>query len=142
MVPSVLVVLEALPLTANGKLDRKALPAPDAIASAEEYVAPRTPVEEVLAGIYGEVLKLEQVSINDNFFELGGHSLLATRLVSKIREAFQIELPLRRVFETPTVAGLAVTVEDQLYAEVAAMSEEDAAAWSLPETAGEEHITL
>ena len=111
MVPSALVVLEALPLTANGKLDRKALPMPEGSSSAEEYVAPRTPVEEVLAGIYGEVLKLGRVGVEENFFELGGHSLLATRLLSKIREAFQIELPLRRVFESPTVAMMAAAIE-------------------------------
>ena len=116
MVPRAFVLLAALPLTPNGKLDRKALPAPDELVSGSgaEYVGPRTPVEAVLAGIYGEVLGLAQVSIEENFFELGGHSLLATRLISKIREAFQVEILLRTVFESPTVAAMAVAIESAL----------------------------
>ena len=113
MVPSAFVVIDALPLTPNGKVDRLALPAPQWSRQqlASEYVAPRTPVEEVLAGIWSQVLRIEKVGVHDNFFDLGGHSLLATQLVSRVREAFEIELPLRNVFESPTVATLAEHVE-------------------------------
>jgi SAM-dependent methyltransferase/acyl carrier protein len=110
MVPSAWVLLEELPLTANGKVDRRSLPEPGQQSEerVERYVAPRTAAEAELARLWGEVLGVEQVGVHDNFFtELGGHSLLATQLVSRIRDHFQIELPLRRVFEAPTVAGLA-----------------------------------
>ncbi len=112
MVPSALVVLDALPLTANGKLDRRALPAPEYGTSAERYVAPRTPVEDVLAGIWAELLQAERVGVEASFFELGGHSLLATRVVSRVREVFAVELPLSALFEGPTVAALAGRVEE------------------------------
>jgi len=111
MVPSAFVVLEVLPLTPNGKVDRKALPAPEGRPEIAEYVAPRTPTEEVLAGIWSEVLRVERVGVHDNFFELGGHSLLAMRLVARVRDEFKIELPLRALFETPSAGALATRVE-------------------------------
>jgi amino acid adenylation domain-containing protein len=116
MVPAAIVVLESLPLSPNGKLDRRALPPPDRTepADREDYVAPRTPVEEMLAGIWATVLRLERVGIQDNFFALGGHSLLATQVVSRVRTAIGIELPLRALFEDPTVADLATRVGAEL----------------------------
>jgi acyl carrier protein len=115
MVPSAFVFLDSLPLTPNGKLDRKRLPAPDHSRPeiVDAFAAPRTPIEEILANIWAEVLKLDQVGIHDNFFELGGHSLLATQVVSRIRSKFAVDLPLRNIFEAPTIAALAPRVQPQ-----------------------------
>ena len=101
MVPAHFVLLEQLPLTPNGKIDRKALPAPDMTRSEAGYVAPRTPTEETLAGIWAEVLKLDRVGIHDNFFELGGHSLLAITLIERMRRA-NLSADVRSLFATPT----------------------------------------
>jgi amino acid adenylation domain-containing protein len=113
MVPAVFVLLDTFPLTANGKVNRHALPTPDSRRPEpdETFVACRTPTEELLAEIWAQVLGVERVGIYDDFFQLGGHSLLATQVVSRIREAFQVEMPLRRLFEAPTVAGLAESVD-------------------------------
>ncbi|MBN8471529.1 non-ribosomal peptide synthase/polyketide synthase [Corallococcus exiguus] len=112
MVPSAFVFLDALPLTPNGKVDRNALPIPDVSASTSDYVAPRTPTEELLAPLWAEVLRLPRVGSQDHFFDLGGHSLLATQLVARVRAAFSVELPLRSVFEAPSLTGLARRIDD------------------------------
>jgi amino acid adenylation domain-containing protein len=116
MIPNAFVLIKALPLTPNGKVDRRALPAPDSFHNHQEdkFVAPRTPTEAKLAAIWAEVLGLKQVGINDNFFELGGHSLLATQIISRIRQAFAIGLPLRHLFEAPTIASLSELIETAL----------------------------
>jgi amino acid adenylation domain-containing protein len=114
MVPSACVVLDALPLTPNGKVDRKALPAPAAQPHAEDdatYTVPSGAVEELLAGVWAEVLGVEGVGAHDNFFDIGGHSLLATRVVSRVRTLFDVELPLRSIFEAQTLAELAAVID-------------------------------
>jgi acyl carrier protein len=113
MVPAAFVMLATMPMTVNGKIDRRALPAPDESRPdlAESFAAPRNTTEEILAGIWAGVLGLERVGVRDSFFDLGGHSLLATQVISRVREAFHAELPLRALFEGPTVAQLALVVE-------------------------------
>ncbi len=115
MVPGQLVVLEALPLTPNGKVDRKALPAPEQAmsdrAGQPQVVAPRTPTEAAVAAIWCELLRRPAVGVHDNFFALGGHSLTATQLVSRLRAALAADLPMRSVFERPTVAGQAALID-------------------------------
>ena len=113
MVPAAFAVLSSLPLTPNGKVDRRALPAPEPIKleSAGSYAAPQTATQQVLAKIWMEVLGIKRAGIRDNFFELGGHSLLATQLVSRVRDACGVELPLRSVFEAPTIAELSEIVD-------------------------------
>jgi amino acid adenylation domain-containing protein len=128
MAPSAFVFLDALPLTPNGKVDRRALPAPDQSRPELEpaFVAPRTSAEKTLVGIWAEVLRLEPVGIHDNFFELGGHSLLATQVMSRVRTAFQVELPLRTLFEKPTVAELAEVIEEVIIDELEKLTEDEA----------------
>jgi non-ribosomal peptide synthetase component F len=110
MLPAAFVSLAALPLTANGKLDRRALPAPEGRPAGLAYVAPRNATEAALAAIWAEVLGVEHVGIEDDFFELGGHSLKATRVMSRLREALGVELPLRALFENSNVKNLAAYV--------------------------------
>jgi acyl carrier protein len=111
----VFVRLEEMPLTRNGKVDRKALPAPDESRPEieEEYVAPRNETETVLAAIWSEVLGVDRVGVHDNFFELGGHSLLATQVISRVRDTFRVELLLRNLFDATTVAQLALVIDEQ-----------------------------
>ncbi|MFL5356592.1 amino acid adenylation domain-containing protein [Archangium sp.] len=117
MVPSAFVVLEALPLTPNGKVDRKALPTPDGLRSEQDtFSPPRTPTEELLAGIWAQVLRLEKVGRQDDFFELGGHSLIATQVISRIRETFGVDLPLGELFEATTLAVLAARIDTAVQA--------------------------
>jgi hypothetical protein len=112
MVPATFMLLERLPLGPNGKVDRSALPAPDpGRARQGAYISPRSPIEERLGRLWSEVLGVPHISVYDNFFtELGGHSLLGTQLMSRVRTAFAIDLPLFRLFEAPTIAQLAIHV--------------------------------
>jgi len=111
MVPSAIVVLDALPLTANCKVDRAALPAAPAVAQQAGYVAPRPGAEERLAALFAEVFEVERIGARDDFFDLGGHSLLATRLVARMREEFGVAVALRTVFDRPVLADLAATLD-------------------------------
>ena len=116
MVPSAFVILDTLPLLPNGKVNRRELPAPNnpRFDANRVYVAPRNPVEEELAAMFSEILGVEGIGVEDNFFLMGGHSLLATQAISRIREAFSVQLPLRSIFETPTVAGLAEKIVENI----------------------------
>src|SRR5712671_1935635 len=112
MLPSAFVLLDALPLSPNGKVDRKALPPPDFKGESEKpFVAPHTLTEEKLGGIWREVLGVGRIGVHDNFFELGGHSLTATQVISRIFSVFQIEVPLHDLFDSPTIAGLAERID-------------------------------
>jgi len=127
-IPHQFVSLTALPLTPNGKVNRQALPAPDPNRPdlACEYVAPRTPTEEAIAAIWSELLGTERVGVRDNFFDLGGHSLLATQVLSRLHDTFEVELPLRQVFEARTVAEMAALVEAATLADIEALTDEEA----------------
>jgi acyl carrier protein len=134
MLPSDFVFLKKLPLTPNGKVDRRALPTPDETRAGlqSNFVAPRNQVEKTLTNIWANFLKVGTVGVHDNFFDLGGHSLLATQVVSRMRKEFQLEIPLRSLFESPTVAQLAEKIEaakssetERLLKEIEGLSEED-----------------
>ena len=112
MVPSAFVILESIPLTPNGKIDRRSLLALDEMGvRLLHQVLPRNSSEEMIAAIWKEVLKLEQVGIYDNFFDLGGNSLLATRINSRLRQTFELDLPLRSIFEKPTIVAIAEYIQ-------------------------------
>jgi len=127
MVPAAYVQLQTLPLTANGKLDRRALPTPDADAyTVREYGAPVGELETKLAEIWAEVLKVERVGRRDNFFDLGGHSLLAIQLLNRIRATLSVELSIQTLFKAPNISGLGELVEETLLDQVEQISEEEA----------------
>jgi len=140
MIPSVFLMLDTLPRTPTGKVDRRALPAPDNSRPElhTSFVAPRTPVEKELAKIWANVLSLDQVGIHDNFFDLGGHSLAATRVVSQVIKTFRLEIPLRSLFESPTVEQMATVITEsqakilgeqglqRILSELDSLSDEDA----------------
>ena len=113
MIPAAFVRLESLPLTVNGKVDRRALPAAESVAlvGGASFVAPRTLSEELIAAVWMELLRVPRVSRDDSFFELGGHSLLATQLISRLRDLFAVELTLRTVFDSPVLADVAAAVD-------------------------------
>lgn len=127
MIPSAFVILPVLPVTSNGKVDRAALPAPDATNTLrdEDIVAPRTPTEEHVARIVTTLLNLETESIDENFFMLGGHSLLGTQIIAQVSETFGVNLPLRSLFEAPTIRLLAAEIEERVIAKLDSMSEDE-----------------
>jgi amino acid adenylation domain-containing protein len=127
MIPAAFVTLDAFPLTVNGKVDWRALPAPDHAGMERErdFVAPTTPYEEVLAEVWEEVLRVENIGVHDNFFDLGGHSLLATQIVARVSERFEIELPVRALFEAPTIAEMGPRIEQALDARIAALDPDE-----------------
>ena len=140
LLPSDFVLLKKLPLLPSGKVNKNALPAPEITreAVADEYVAPRTAMEEMIADIWSELLGVERVGVYDNFFELGGHSLLAARIIVRLRDKFAVDVPLRSMFDTPNVADLALAVMERqsemlhlsetnnVLAELQSLSEEEA----------------
>ena len=140
LLPSAFVLFEKMPLMPSGKVNKNALPAPEITrqAVAEAYVAPRTAMEEMIANIWSELLGVTRVGVYDNFFELGGHSLLAARIIVRLRDKFAVDVPLRSMFDTPNVAGLALAVMESqsemlhlsetnnVLAELQSLSEEEA----------------
>jgi acyl carrier protein len=124
MVPNAIVMLERMPLLPNSKINRAALPPPEWGKSAdkEDFVAPRTPTEEAVAEIWKEVLNVDRVSVEDDFFEIGGHSLLATQIITRINQAFDLSVPLRRAFEKRTISEIAVSIEEDLIKEIASLN--------------------
>jgi amino acid adenylation domain-containing protein len=135
MVPGAFVRMEGFPKTATGKIDHRTLPVPEYAAEAG-YVAPRTPMEEVLAEVWAEVLGVDRVGAADDFFALGGHSLLIMRLIARLRSDFGVDLPIRAVFTAPTLAEMAARVEQAIYLEVEAMDDDEAAALAGPQPVG------
>jgi amino acid adenylation domain-containing protein len=133
MVPGAFVAMERLPLTPNGKLDVKALPAPELGAA---WVEPRTLVEQVLAPLWAEVLRVERVGANDDFFQLGGHSLLIMRLIARVQDAFGLELSIRTVFAAPTLEAMAAAIEERIYEDIDGMTDEQAEQLAATHTAG------
>ena len=135
MIPSAFVYLDALPLTSHGKIDRRALPAPDAERPelAEAFIAPRTPAEKSLASIWTKLLGINRIGINDNYFELGGDSLLATQLASQVRSVFEVELPLVELFQHPTLAEMAISIEEAIIEQMDEISDEEAEQLLLPQ---------
>jgi acyl carrier protein len=128
MLPATFVSLQALPVAASGKVNRSALPEPsdENILREETFLSPRTPTEQRVAAIVASLLGLPQVGLNDNFFYLGGNSLFGTQVIARLRDAFQVELPLLTLFDHPTVVDLAGAVERLMVANLDAMSEEEA----------------
>jgi len=139
MIPVAFVVLDHIPLTPNGKVDRRALPAPDSqrIDYGKLFKAPRTTTEEVLSDIWRGVLGLEQVGIEDNFFESGGHSLKATQVLARVREAFQVELPLRQFFAAPVIVDQAAAIEAAMIVEIQTMADRETAEQSAGQSAAQ-----
>jgi acyl carrier protein len=141
MLPSAFVVLDKLPLTPNGKLNPKALPEPE--GREKEYVAPITPVEKALAAIWADVLKVKRPGIRDNFFEVGGHSLLAVQLISRVREVLHVDLPVRQLFERPTIESVAQFIEtlqhvDEESAELVPVSRDTYRLWPASDSSVEQ----
>jgi amino acid adenylation domain-containing protein len=128
MIPSTFTLLDTLPRTPNGKMDRRALPSPENTRSGacETFARPGTPTEEALVQIWCGILGLKEAGVQDNFFELGGHSLLMTKVIARIRDAFQVEITMRQFFERPTIAGLGAAIEEQLAREIDQLSDEEA----------------
>jgi acyl carrier protein len=116
MIPSAFVLLDAMPLNSNGKINRSALPLPDDFQQFDggEWVAPDSPIEKKLAEIWAEMFKVDRIGVYDNFFHLGGHSIKAVRVINRINEAFNVNLSVRNVFEEPTIAGLSLVIEETL----------------------------